>query len=67
MMSMYQWLACLADKLEQAGINKADIAIAISESQDRKLREEVQANSNVWVQTAHHSEYQGWRIIVKGK
>lgn len=67
MMSMYQWLAQMADRLEQAGVNKAEIAIAISEHQDKRLCEEIQANSSVWVQTAHHSEFMGWRIIVKGK
>ena len=67
MTSMYQWLARMADMLEQAGFGKAEIAIVISESQDRKFCEEIQANSSVWAQTAHHSEFMGWRVIVKGK
>lgn len=66
MMSMYMWLAQVADKLEQAGIQRDEVAIAISEYQEKKLREELAANGSVVVQSLHHCEFMGWRVIVKG-
>ena len=66
MMSMYMWLAQIADRLEQAGIQKDEVAIAITSLQERELRKELAANGSIVVQSLHHSEFMGWRIIVKG-
>lgn len=65
--SMYMYLARMADRLEQAAFDRADVALAITELQEKHLLQEIEANSNVRVHTAHHSEFMGWRIIVKGR
>lgn len=66
-MSMFEWLTRMISILENAGLSPAEVAIAISPLQERVLLEELFKNSGVHVQTCHHSEYAGWRIIVKGK
>jgi hypothetical protein len=67
MFSMFEYLARLIDQMDNAGITSDQVAIAITENQERKLLEEVRASCGVHGQTAHHAEYMGWRIIVKGK
>lgn len=66
-MSMIEWLARAADRLEQAGFDQSEVAIVISERQEMDAKEELRALGNFWVQTMHHSEFMGWRIIVRGQ
>lgn len=66
-MSMLNWLASAADRLERAGFDKSEVAIVISERQEMDLKEELMELCNVWCQSAHNAEFHGWRIIVRGR
>jgi hypothetical protein len=65
-MSVISWLACKIDQLETAGLMRDEVAIALTEYQERKLKEELQALTFYVPCSVHHSEYYGWRLIVKG-
>lgn len=65
-MSMVEWCARAADRLEQAGFDKSETAIVISDPQEMDLKKELFALTNIWVQSLHHAEFHGWRIIVRG-
>lgn len=66
-MSMLMWLARKIDQLETAGLTRDEVAIAISDYQERKLKEELSALTLYIPYSVHHSEYYGWRLIVKGR
>ena len=66
-MSMLMWLARKIDQLETAGLTRDEVAIAITEYQERALKKELSALVFYVPYSAHHSEYHGWRIIVKGE
>lgn len=66
-MSMMEWLALAADRLEQAGFDQSEVAIVISERQEMDAKEELRLLGNVWALSLHHSEYMGWHVIVRGR
>ena len=57
----------MVDKLEDAQFDPSELAIAITSEMEEKLKLELQATCNLYVQSVHHAEFLGWRIIVKGK
>jgi hypothetical protein len=64
-MSMMEWLAQAADRLEQAGFEPNEVAIVISVRQEMDAKEELRLLGNIWAPSLHHSEFRGWRIIVR--
>ncbi len=67
MMSMIEYLERMVNKLEEADFTPDQVVIAISPVQERHLIDNLREHLHIHVQTAHHSEYKGWRIIVKGE
>lgn len=69
-MSMLMWLARKIDQLETAGLAPDEVAIAITDYQEKALLEELEQLeqlTSIRAYSAHHAEYHGWRIIVKGR
>jgi hypothetical protein len=65
--SVTEWIARTADRLQEAGLDPSEVVIAISESQENTLRDEVRLSTGLYFQSFHHSEFMGWRVIVKGR
>lgn len=65
--SVISWIARVADRLQVAGFNSSEVVIAISKYQEDVLREEFLAMNSVYIQSFHHTEFMGWRVIVKGE
>lgn len=66
MPNIIEYLDGLCVRLEAAGIEKDEACIALTSGQEQALLDHFGALVGLRHLTAHHAEYEGWRIIVKG-
>jgi hypothetical protein len=62
-----EYLYNLIARLLEAKISAGEVALAISEVEERRILEDISINAQLLPLTLHHAEYMGYRIIVKGR
>ena len=67
MLSMYEHLLQKINRLDLSGFKPEEVAVIISEHEEKKLLEEVQINTYMKAESAHNALFNGWRLIVEGK